>query len=136
MGLFKALQTFWGLVVLLGLGGYSLYDTITEPATVAEPDASDSIAFTVPTIVVPRSTPVGGYPTPAPLNIFLACDGPDGDSARYYVGSPGGFVVLRIDVDRELMLKVMAGEPTQLPAGANLVQTPCVRSRIRAGTFP
>jgi len=136
-GLFKLLQTFWGVIVLLGVGSYSLYDAVAGSDEAPPPPLSRRLADAPsPTAGPPRPTPIGGFPTPAPLTLFLACNGQDADSASHYVPAPGGYVTLRLDVDRELIVAVMAGEPTRFPANANLVQTPCVRGRIRSGTFP
>ncbi len=141
VGLFKFLQTFWGLAVIVGLGGYSLYEaaqpTDASFGRASGGSGSSSAAVVVPTIdLTPRPAPPGGYPTPSPLTIFFACNGSDGDSVRYYVPAPGGYVVLRTDTDRDAIVALLNGEPTRYPANANLVQTPCVRSMIRSGTFP
>jgi hypothetical protein len=138
MGLLKLLQTFWGLAVLVGLGGYSLYEA-TQPSDSSEsaPSNSESFALLQPTsIPTPHSTPMGGYPTPSPLTLFLACDGADGSSAPYYVSSAGGYVVLRLDVDRDAVVALLKGEPTRFPANATQVQTPSLRGHIRAGRLP
>ena len=137
IGLFKLIQTFWGLAVVLGIGGYSLYETVLSSGTEPSSARAPSAALVLPTPNrTPLPTPLGGYPTPSPLTIFFACDGPDGDAVRYYVSAPGGSVVLRIDVDRDLVVALMNGEPTRFPANANLVQSACVRSLIRQGRFP
>lgn len=134
-GLLKLLQTFWGLAVIAGLGGYSLYEVLTADRAAPRPALAMSAAPTG-TPEPPRPTPIGGYPTPAPMNIFLTCDGPDGAAVPQYLSSPGGFAVLRVDVDRELIIEVMAGTSTRFPANANLVQSPCMRSLLRSGAFP
>lgn len=139
IGILKLLQTFWGLAVLAGLGGYSFYQTM-QPSNGAESPSRDArleVAQLLPNQPpTPYSTPFGGYPTPAPLTIFLACDGTDADAVRYYVPAPGGSVSLRVDVDRDLVVALLREEPTRFGASPNLVQTPCIRGHIRAGRLP
>lgn len=137
LGFFKLVQTFWGLLVVSGLGGYSLYEAIDdEPA--AEPAYRVASAAVEPTATASpvRPTPIGGFPTPSPVTIFLACNGQDGDSIRYYVHSPGGNVVLRVDVDRQLIIDVIAGDSSRFGANPILVQTACMRGLLRSGAFP
>jgi hypothetical protein len=136
LGLFKLVANFWGVAVILSLGGYSLYQAV-DPAEL-ESGVSSFAAAPAPTATVgpPRPTPIGGFPTPAPLTIFLACDGPDGDSARFYVSAAGGYVIVRHDVERDTMVALLTNQPTRYPANSNLIQTPCVRGLIRSGQLP
>lgn len=139
LGIYRLVQTFWGLAVVLGLGGYTLYQAVQPPAieSGSSRPSRNLVAFVQPTVdLTPRPTPLGGYPTPSPLTIFLACDGRDGDSVRFYVPTAGGYVVLRVDVDRDAIVAILNGESTRFPPNAILIQTPCVRNLIRSGALP
>lgn len=142
MSVIRFLQTFWGLALILGLGGHTLYRTLQDSDT--NPPAARSSNAVAASVAIPQltappggfPTPIGGYPTPAPLTVFLACNGQDGDAARFYVPAAGGFVVLRIDTDIAVVRALLTGEPTRFGPGVNLVQTPCMRSAIREGRVP
>ena len=128
-------RLFWGVAVLLGLCGYSMVAALDARET--EPDRSSSrpLALVPTTEPTPHPTPIGGYPTPAPLTIFLACDCRDSNVAAY-VFAPGGYVVLRVDNDRQLIVDLINGRSTRFGTVLSMVQTPCVRELLRTGQLP
>jgi hypothetical protein len=136
-GLLQFLQTFWGLAVVIGLGGFSVYHAAHQGNNRATGGRNAAVIdHMTATPSMPAATPIGGFPTPAPLTAFLACKGQDGDAARFYVPAPGGYVVLRADTDDALVRALLAGEPTRFGTRVNVVQTPCLRSLVREGRFP
>jgi hypothetical protein len=130
----QLLRVFWGIAVLLGLCGYSMVTALGADDSERIPSGR-SAALAPVAGFTPAPTPIGGYPTPAPLTIFLACDSHDSEVAPYVL-TPGGYVVLRIDNDRELIKDLVAGRSTRFGTVLNLVQTPCVRDLLRSGRFP
>jgi hypothetical protein len=136
-GLVYLLKTFWGLAMILGLGGFSIYHAAHQDGDGATDGRRAAVIdHSTVTLSVPAATPIGGFPTPAPLTAFLACNGQDGDAARFYVPAAGGYVVLRVDTDDALVRALLAGEPTRFGTRVNVVQTPCLRSLVREGHFP
>ena len=133
-GLLQLIRVFWGIAVLVGLCGYSLVAALEADET-ATPFRSQPAALLPGATSTPAPTPLGGYPTPSPLTLFLACDSRDSNIAPYVL-TPGGYVVLRVDNDREMIAEVVGGRSTRFGTSFNIVQTPCMRDLLRNGQFP
>jgi hypothetical protein len=133
-GLLQLVRLFWGVAVLAGLCGYSLVAALEADET-APPSRGQSLSLLPGATSTPLPTPLGGYPTPSPLTLFLACDSRDSNVAPYVL-TPGGYVVLRVDNDRDLITELVAGRSTRFGTKINIVQTPCMRDLLRNGQFP
>ena len=127
------LSTFWGVAVLLVLGGYTLTETLTYESSVQlsqERSASSPSSSAVPFV------PSGPFPDvqQEPMIIHIACSQQDASQVRT---PPGRYpFTMRLDQVPEDIRALLRGTDTVFPKNARIVMTPCMQALVENGEFP
>jgi hypothetical protein len=130
----RLLPTFSGLAIVVSLAAYTLFQTVTQDASITVAPARSSPAQ----LGIVASAGPYPVPMPEPLVVHLACDQEDATLARIHDPPPPGRYpfVLRLDQVPEDMRALYRGDDTVFPRDARIVTTPCLQALIDSGAFP
>jgi hypothetical protein len=116
-----------GLIVLLALLAGTAYWALAG-GEAAAPETAEARPTSV---VLPPVISTQAARLPLPFTVYIMCDEEVADSP------PAGtnFTVLRAFIDRNLIIDLLQGRPTRLPASVRIVQSECFREALASGEF-
>lgn len=138
VGLLRLLSTFWGVAVLLVLGGYS----IVQAVSIAPAQSTTPSVRLAALDADPPKTSFPGYVPPAllpevarePVVLNLACGA---DDVQRGSGGAGRYpITMRFDQVPDDIRAVLGGTDTVFPKDARINMSPCIRGMLERGELP